>query len=24
LLNGPAQHQPDLVLQGVAMLAGKD
>jgi type III pantothenate kinase len=24
LLNGPAQHQPDLVLQGVAMLAGED
>ena len=24
LLNGPAQHQPDLVLQGIAMLAGKD
>jgi len=24
LLNGIAQHQPDLVLQGIAMLAGKD
>jgi type III pantothenate kinase len=23
LLNGPAQHQPDLVLQGIAMLAGE-
>lgn len=24
LLHGPAQHQPDLVLQGIVMLAGED